>query len=103
MKNLKNMKTVVLMMTMDLVMIVGNLNAQYEEDKYGIQPWFGSSSLLNKEGENMRTGEESAGLSLPLLHGSDADSPANTPLGSGIAVLVGFGAAYLMGKKRKKE
>ena len=34
-------------------------------------------------------------------HGSDENQPA--PLGSGIAVLVGLGAAYLVGKKRREE
>ena len=38
----------------------------------------------------------------PLLppHGSDDNQPA--PLGSGIAVLIGLGAAYLVGKRRKE-
>ena len=34
-------------------------------------------------------------------HGSGNNEPA--PLGSGIAVLVGLGAAYLVGKKRREE
>ena len=34
-------------------------------------------------------------------HGSENNEPA--PLGSGIAVLVGLGAAYLVGKKRREE
>ena len=33
-------------------------------------------------------------------HGSENNEPA--PLGSGMAVLVGLGAAYLVAKKRKK-
>ena len=40
----------------------------------------------------------------PLLpiHGQDGNQDANeTPLGSGIALLVGLGAAYALGKKRK--
>ena len=39
----------------------------------------------------------------PVLpsHGSDQNQPA--PLGSGIAVLMGLGAAYLIGKKRREE
>jgi hypothetical protein len=40
-------------------------------------------------------------LSLPNTHGETTDAPA--PLGSGIAVLMGLGAAYLVGKKRKEE
>jgi len=34
-------------------------------------------------------------------HGGEGNQPA--PLGSGIAVLMGLGAAYLVGKKRKEE
>ena len=39
------------------------------------------------------------GLYLPDGHGFDTDSTA--PLGSGIAVLVGLGAAYALKKRRK--
>ena len=41
--------------------------------------------------------------SLPGLpgHGSVNNEPA--PLGSGIAVLLGLGAAYMVGKKRREE
>ena len=39
-------------------------------------------------------------LGLPGEHGSTNDTPA--PLGSGIAVLIGFGAAYAMSKRRKE-
>lgn len=40
---------------------------------------------------------------MPVLpgHNSDTNEDANGPLGSGIAVLVGLGAAYLVGKRRK--
>ena len=40
----------------------------------------------------------------PLLpgHGSGTNEPA-APLGSGIAVLLGLGAAYMVGKKRREE
>lgn len=40
-------------------------------------------------------------LSLPNTHGESNDFPA--PLGSGIAILVGLGAAYLVGKKRSEK
>ncbi len=39
-------------------------------------------------------------LILPTEHGSGNDTPA--PLGSGAALLIGFGAAYAL-KKRKKS
>ena len=41
---------------------------------------------------------------MPTLpgHGATDDQDA-TPLGSGVAVLLGLGAAYLVGKKRNEE
>ena len=46
---------------------------------------------------------EREGLITPGLppHGSGNSEPA--PLGSGIAVLLGLGAAYMVGKKRREE
>ena len=41
------------------------------------------------------------GLILPGGHGQNTD--ADAPLGSGIAVLLGLGAAYALGKRRKEE
>ena len=50
---------------------------------------------------NMRNG---SGLLLPSQHGTDTDTNgADGPLGSGVAVLLGLGAAYLVGKKRREE
>ncbi len=48
---------------------------------------------------NMRNG---SGLLLPTQHGTNTDTNG-TPLGSGVAVLLGLGAAYLVGKKRREE
>ena len=39
-------------------------------------------------------------LFLPPYHGSSEDQ---TPLGSGVVVLLGLGAAYLVGKRRREE
>ena len=39
-------------------------------------------------------------LNLPSIHGAEEDQ---TPLGSGVAVLITLGAAYLVNKKRKKK
>jgi hypothetical protein len=41
-------------------------------------------------------------LILPGQHGSDSDTPA-VPMGSGIAVLIGLGAAYAFAKKHEEE
>ena len=40
-------------------------------------------------------------LNLPSVHGSNDDQ--DTPLGSGIAMLLGLGGAYLVAKKRKEK
>ena len=51
---------------------------------------------------NTRDGE-SSGIDTPMLpnHGSQENEAA--PLGSGIAVLMGLGAAYMVAKKRREE
>ena len=41
-------------------------------------------------------------LILPIGHGESGDANA-TPFGSGIALLVGLGSAYLVAKKSKKD
>lgn len=91
-----------LVFTLAIVLTMGlGAYAQYDEDKFGIQPWFGTS-LLGRDGNSieMRDGED-ASLLLPTGHGFDYDAEA--PLGSGIAVLLGLGGAYLIAKKRKEE
>jgi len=37
------------------------------------------------------------------IHNQNSNQNANAPLGSGAAILVGLGAAYLVGKKRREE
>ena len=76
---------------------------------------FADGGLFNR-GNNSKYGQNSGyiyfnandGLrddptAMPMLppHGSENNNPA--PLGSGIAVLMGLGAAYLVGKKRREE
>ena len=53
-------------------------------------------SLSTSVGSNFRNG----GLLLPNSHGQETDSGA--PLGSGVVVLVGLGAAYLACTRRKE-
>ena len=53
---------------------------------------------VSEEASNPRSGESL--LSLPGSHGSNTDTDA--PLGSGIAVLLGLGAAYAMKRRNKK-
>ena len=75
---------------------------------------FADGGLFNR-GNNAKYGQNSGfiyfnaqdpvreDVATPLLplHGSDDNEPA--PLGSGIAVLVGLGAAYMVAKKRREE
>ena len=76
---------------------------------------FADGGLFNR-GNNAKNGQASGyiyfnandGLrddptAMPMLppHGSDDNNPA--PLGSGIAVLMGLGAAYMVAKKRREE
>jgi hypothetical protein len=75
---------------------------------------FADGGLFNR-GNNAKYGQNSGytyfnaqdavrqDVAMPLLppHGSTENEPA--PLGSGIAVLMGLGAAYLVGKKRNEK
>ena len=75
---------------------------------------FADGGLFNR-GNNSKYGQNygyiyfnakdtgSGDVDMPMLppHGSDDNEPA--PLGSGIAMLVGLGAAYLVGNKRREE
>ena len=48
-------------------------------------------------------GDRSSFINLPNTHGSGDNADANVPLGGGVVALLGFGAAYLVGKKRNEE
>jgi hypothetical protein len=61
---------------------------------------FERGAVIEETSNNYNT---RSGLVLPEHHGESTDSGAEGPLGSGIAVLVGLGAAYLVGKKRREE
>ena len=45
---------------------------------------------------------DDAPMMFPAQHGMTGNQDA-APLGSGVAVLLGLGAAYLVGKKRKED
>ena len=52
-----------------------------------------------------RDADNGGGISAPLLpggHGLDTNQDAETPLGSGALLLIGFGAAYALSKRSKK-
>ena len=73
--------------------------AQYDTEEYvGEKGLFGLGIGIfqNRDGE-----EDQTLLELPGMHGAEGDQEG--PLGSGVAILFGLGAAYLVGKKRKEE
>ena len=43
------------------------------------------------------------GFGDPMLPGHGESTNQNAPLGSGVAVLLGLGAAYMVAKKRKED
>jgi len=55
--------------------------------------------LFEYDGDQLREGYD--GPMIGFNHGDTEDQ--NAPLGSGVAMLVSLGAAYLVGKKRKEE
>ena len=64
-----------------------------------------NGGLFNR-GQSVSDGGRDIELLRFPTYGSSHDSDANnhvTPLGSGIAVLMGLGAAYMVAKKRKEE
>jgi hypothetical protein len=78
-------------LSLALVLAMG-LTVSAQEGLFGYGPDRGSN-LSNRDGEP-------AGLMLPSSHGSSDDVTA--PLGTGTALLLGMGAAYMIAKKRKK-
>ena len=48
-------------------------------------------------------GDRETGVLTPGMPIHNADGNQNAPLGSGVAVLLGLGAAYLVGKKGREE
>ena len=97
MKNIKRMKALAITATMALAMIAGDLCAQYDENRYGIQAW-GKTGLMGKAGSG---DSEEVDFGLPGSHGLEVDG--TTPLGGGALLLIGLGAAYAFGKRRREE
>lgn len=84
-------------LVLTLALLVALTSGVYAQREGGI---FGKGYVS----EEVRDGNSSG--SQPLLpgsHGLDSDQNADGPLGSGIAVLVGLGAAYVLGKRRKED
>ena len=81
-----------------IAIVLGMTIGAMAQEKGGMFQRGAMPDEMNYEyGNNNRDG----GLILPGSHGQTGD--AGAPLGSGIAVLMGLGAAYLVGKRRKEE
>jgi hypothetical protein len=88
-----------LIMTIAIVLGMGMSTFAQEVEVYEEKGLFGMGKGIFRGGN----GEEDPLLNLPGF-GEEGDVDADTiPLGSGIAVLMGLGAAYLVGKRRKED
>ena len=85
-----------LIMTIAIVLGMGMTTFAQDVEVYDRAGLFGKAPGIynNRDGEDPLFG-------LPEEHGLNTD--VDTPLGSGIAVLVGLGAAYMVGKRRKED
>jgi len=61
----------------------------------------GTPSEVSYTGDGTKANRDGDTPMLPIHNQNDQDQPA--PLGSGIAVLMGLGAAYLVTKKGREE
>ena len=86
-----------LIMTIAIVLGMGMSTFAQEVEVYEEKGLFGMGKGIFRGGE----GEDPL-LNLPELDYETTDN-SDAPLGSGIAVLMGLGAAYLVGKRRKED
>ena len=84
-----------LIMTIAIVLGMGAMAFAQDVEVYEEAGLFGKGTKIFQ-----RELDESL-IDLPSVHGSEDD--ADAPLGSGVAVLMGLGAAYMVAKKRKED
>lgn len=109
MKKTKMMKAKVLSMMAAMLLLSGNLVAQYDGSRYGLQPWFGESQgMLNRNGSantvqfgSTPNRDEVTEFTLGGILFNE--NPTEAPLGSGLIVLVAAGAGYALLKKKEEE
>ena len=87
-----------LIMTIAIVLGMGMASFAQEVEVYEEKGLFGMGKGIFRDGEKL----EDPFLNLPDLDYQNEDNE-EAPLGSGIAVLMGLGAAYLVGKRRKED
>ena len=84
-------------LTLTIAIVLGMCMTTFADPNGGLFQR-GASEEQTAGGPRTNAGEPA----LPA-HGQNINYDANGPLGSGIAVLLGLGAAYLVGKKRREE
>ena len=98
MRNKTKTKNFVISLAMATMMLLPlTTTAQYDESRYGLQPWFGSSVMGREPGGNREGNGISGDISNWGLGQND------TPLGSGIAILLTAGLGYVALKKKEDE
>ena len=69
----------------------------------GLSAFAQDGGLLNRGVSFDKQGRGDEQVDGPLLPGHNEPGDHNAPLGSSVAVLLGLGTAYLIGKKRNEE
>ena len=87
-----------LIMTIAIVLSLGTMVFAQDVEVYEERGLFGMGKESGIFGA--KVGEDA--LLLPG-HGETEDQDADSPLGTGIALLTTLGAAYLVGKRRKED
>lgn len=96
MKSKKQKAFVLLMAMVALMLLPQTSNAQYRDDRFGLQEW-GQTGLLGKQGSGGNRGEGDGFDISNYGYGETA------PLGSGLVILLGAGLGYVALKKKEDE
>ena len=104
--NKKSLTTLAVSMAMAaLVLLPLHMNAQYDENRFGLQEW-GQTSLLGKQGTGTRSDGSTLGNEAFGAAGSQINNePFGVPLGGGLGILLaaGMGYAFIQSKKNKQN
>ena len=113
---MKKKKPWTLAVVIVLLLFSLTMNAQYDENRYGIQPWFGTS-LMGREYSNNGNNITNHAFGNPLV-GNDVTNQTfgnpiggvdvtnqtfGAPLGSGLMVLLVTSAGYAVSKSNKRN
>lgn len=102
----KKLKAIALSMGLGVAMLAStSVQAQYDENRFGLQEW-GQTSLLGKQGTGTRSDGSTLGNEAFGAAGSQIDNePFGVPLGGGLGILLaaGMGYAFIQSKKNKQN